>query len=346
MFAGVVSPPHPLLPPPLTMLIRSRIGNGSFEMSWPATHACPDVGRRRVHRILMRVVFPAPFGPRSPNSSPWWIRVVTRSSAMTGPSLGFPSPFGFFFRFRILRGGLTPRPRSRVSIARSIVRALRQSALGRCLAKPEDLWGSDGRKLLSVRGHVAGDPVPHPNVLHVRELGDLLLVMLEVRRELVRVLLEQLDGDPLDVGRPYVSQVSLLRVRWRAVPMRMPYINVASGFAHRSASGKADGELHPSVRIKVGMRLWTAPDGARKQRLNRGLLYAPEIRADTEEGGSHGRVAGKRRVPEEFEPVHRADPERDRREARGHQQLLLGGPLASRHRPAGRRGIVHVITRS
>src|SRR5207247_2402215 len=239
MFSRVVSSPYPLVSPPLTMLIRSRIGKGSFEMSWPATHACPDVGRRRVHRILMRVVFPAPFGPRSPNSSPWWIRVVTRSSAVTGPSLGFPSPFGFFFLFRILRGGLNTRPRSRVSIATSIVPALRQYALGTVPCQARRLVGSDGRKLLPVRGHVPGDPVPHPMVLHVREFRDLLLVVLEVGRELVGVLLEQLDRDPLDVGRPYVSQVSLLRVRWRAVPMRMPYINVASGFVHRSASGEA-----------------------------------------------------------------------------------------------------------
>src|SRR6058998_923736 len=56
--------------PPDTILIRWRIGNGSFATSWPATNAWPDVGRRRVARILISVVLPAPFGPNMPKSSP------------------------------------------------------------------------------------------------------------------------------------------------------------------------------------------------------------------------------------------------------------------------------------
>src|SRR5207245_1824577 len=39
-------------------------------MSSPATLATPDVFRRRVVRILIVVLFPAPFGPRNPKNSP------------------------------------------------------------------------------------------------------------------------------------------------------------------------------------------------------------------------------------------------------------------------------------
>src|SRR5207244_597476 len=45
------------------MLIRWRIGNGSFVTSLPATKAIPDVGRRSVARIWMSVVFLDPGDP-------------------------------------------------------------------------------------------------------------------------------------------------------------------------------------------------------------------------------------------------------------------------------------------
>jgi len=57
-------------------------------MLYPFTHAVPLVGRRRVVRILIRVVFPAPFGPRRPNTSPSRMSRFTAFSACTG----------FFFR--------------------------------------------------------------------------------------------------------------------------------------------------------------------------------------------------------------------------------------------------------
>src|SRR3990170_5869598 len=41
-----------------------------LRQSWPFTSAIPDVGERRVQRIFMVVVFPAPFGPRNPKNSP------------------------------------------------------------------------------------------------------------------------------------------------------------------------------------------------------------------------------------------------------------------------------------
>ena len=46
-----------------------------------ATNARPEVGVRRVARILMSVVFPAPLGPKSPKSSPGKISRLTRSRA-------------------------------------------------------------------------------------------------------------------------------------------------------------------------------------------------------------------------------------------------------------------------
>src|SRR6059036_1005322 len=139
MFSRVVRRPYPLVSPPLTMLIRSRIGNGSVETSWPATHACPQVGRSRVHRILISVVFPAPFGPRRPNSSPSRIWVVTFSRAVTGPS-GAPFPLGFF-RLNNLREGLNILKRSFVSIAKSIVFALAGEPAGQSPGRPEAGWG-------------------------------------------------------------------------------------------------------------------------------------------------------------------------------------------------------------
>src|SRR6202522_1262454 len=47
-----------------------RTVSRSRTTSWPATLAEPVVGSARVHRILMVVDLPAPFGPRKPNVSP------------------------------------------------------------------------------------------------------------------------------------------------------------------------------------------------------------------------------------------------------------------------------------
>src|ERR1700751_2389542 len=47
-----------------------RTVSRSCTTSWPATLADPDVGFARVHRILMVVDLPAPFGPRKPKVSP------------------------------------------------------------------------------------------------------------------------------------------------------------------------------------------------------------------------------------------------------------------------------------
>src|SRR6202050_4295001 len=47
-----------------------RTVSRSETTSYPATLAEPDVGSARVHRILIVVDLPAPFGPRKPNVSP------------------------------------------------------------------------------------------------------------------------------------------------------------------------------------------------------------------------------------------------------------------------------------
>src|SRR2546426_4017710 len=116
MFSRAVRRPYPEVSPPDTMLIRWRIGNGSFVTSWPATSACPDVGRRSVARILMSVVLPAPLGPRSPNSSPSRIWRDTPSSAVTGPSDSSSSGVGLRRHQRFFFPENT-RVRSRVSTA-------------------------------------------------------------------------------------------------------------------------------------------------------------------------------------------------------------------------------------
>src|SRR5207244_12446219 len=80
------SPPRP---PPLSfptrrssdLPIRSRIFRPSVLRSKPRTFAPPDVGWRSVVSILIVVVFPAPFGPRKPNTSDLSTSKLTRSTA-------------------------------------------------------------------------------------------------------------------------------------------------------------------------------------------------------------------------------------------------------------------------
>ena len=47
-----------------------RTASRSVTTSCPATAARPAVGLASVHKILIVVDFPAPFGPRKPNVSP------------------------------------------------------------------------------------------------------------------------------------------------------------------------------------------------------------------------------------------------------------------------------------
>src|SRR5690606_34768104 len=54
--------------------------SGSRTTSNPTTVAVPDVGSSKPHSMRMVVVFPEPFGPSSPKTSP---RQITRSSPST-----------------------------------------------------------------------------------------------------------------------------------------------------------------------------------------------------------------------------------------------------------------------
>src|ERR1035441_5530286 len=51
----------------------------------PATVAEPEVGAMSVPSVRTVVVFPAPFGPRKPNTSPWPISKETSSNATRSP---------------------------------------------------------------------------------------------------------------------------------------------------------------------------------------------------------------------------------------------------------------------
>src|SRR3990170_8286555 len=199
MFSRVVRSPYPLVSPPLTMLIRVRIWNASLATSNPATFAVPAVGRRRVERILITVVFPAPFGPRRPNSSPSWISRSTPAKAVTGPS---EPPFSAFFRRRSFFLTVKTRVSAFVSTASAMV--LGPYPAGADLHAQGVGRSRDGQ-LLSP-GHVAGDPVAHHGRRDVRQLRDLRLVVREVLRERVRMEAEELEGDALDVRRPNVPQ--------------------------------------------------------------------------------------------------------------------------------------------
>src|SRR5215831_5955349 len=63
-----------------------RIWAEELLVSSPLTYASPLVGSSRVASILIRVVLPAPFGPRSPKTSPSSISRSTLSSATTSPA--------------------------------------------------------------------------------------------------------------------------------------------------------------------------------------------------------------------------------------------------------------------
>src|SRR5690349_4599227 len=60
-----------------------RTSSRSATTSWPATRATPAVGVASVHSMLMVVVFPAPLGPRKPNTSPTATSKFTPRTART-----------------------------------------------------------------------------------------------------------------------------------------------------------------------------------------------------------------------------------------------------------------------
>src|ERR687886_1517175 len=60
-----------------------RTSRGSSTTSWPRTRAEPEVGIRSVISILIVVVFPAPFGPSKPKSSPSPTSKLTPRTAST-----------------------------------------------------------------------------------------------------------------------------------------------------------------------------------------------------------------------------------------------------------------------
>jgi hypothetical protein len=53
---------------------------------YAATVAAPEVGAMRVPSVRTIVVFPAPFGPRKPNTSPWPTSKVTSAKAVRAPN--------------------------------------------------------------------------------------------------------------------------------------------------------------------------------------------------------------------------------------------------------------------
>jgi hypothetical protein len=64
--------------------------------SCPQTAACPPSGRSSVARIRTAVVFPAPFGPRRPNTEPVGTQRSIPSNATVAPLATEPldQPFG------------------------------------------------------------------------------------------------------------------------------------------------------------------------------------------------------------------------------------------------------------
>lgn len=73
----------------------------SCTTSEPITLARPAVGVSSVVNILTVVVFPAPFGPSSPKSSPWETPKLIPSNANTSFTLRRKTPiFARYVRFK------------------------------------------------------------------------------------------------------------------------------------------------------------------------------------------------------------------------------------------------------
>src|ERR1700733_10249845 len=72
--------------------IRRRISTPFSRVSgYPATVAEPEVGAISVPSVRTVVVFPAPFGPRKPRTSPWPISNERSANATRSPKR-LPSP--------------------------------------------------------------------------------------------------------------------------------------------------------------------------------------------------------------------------------------------------------------
>src|SRR3990170_7966916 len=123
----------------------------------------------------------------------------TPAKAVTGPS---EPPYSAFFRRRSFFLTVKTRVSAFVSTASAMV--LGPYPAGADLHAQGVGRSRDGQ-LLSP-GHVAGDPVAHHGRRHIRQLFDLRLVVGEVLCERVRMETEELEGDTLDVRRPYVPQ--------------------------------------------------------------------------------------------------------------------------------------------
>src|SRR5690242_16218896 len=63
----------------------SRAAIGSSAMSWPAMRTRPELAPRKPARMRSVVLFPAPFGPRNPTTSPLSTRNDTSLTASNGP---------------------------------------------------------------------------------------------------------------------------------------------------------------------------------------------------------------------------------------------------------------------
>src|SRR3954451_19599472 len=63
-----------------------RTSSRAVTTSWPATVARPDVGFASVQSMLIVVVFPAPLGPRNPNTSPGSTSKLTPRTASISPN--------------------------------------------------------------------------------------------------------------------------------------------------------------------------------------------------------------------------------------------------------------------
>src|SRR5579884_457333 len=124
-----------------------RTSSRSRTTSCPATVAVPAVGFISVHSMLIVVVFPAPLGPRKPNTSPGATSKLTPRTASSSPKR-FTSPSTTIAGPPLRLASLTlVLGQDAVQGAAGLGQGLRRPLELPLVARVHDLGGGDGQQL-------------------------------------------------------------------------------------------------------------------------------------------------------------------------------------------------------
>src|SRR5581483_1758668 len=183
--------------------IRRRTPSGSAATSRPATSARPDVIERSVVSILTVVDFPAPFGPRKPNTSP---AATSRSTPWTASTLPPRPPYVFTSSVALIAG--TPLPPRLCLVSDRSPR--RQSSPSRSRR-----WSAEPIGLSPRSGHPRGMRRSRVQLLVADDdpaARSLIVALASARVDSLGVL-EAADGaDAVEIGLERRPQIALLDV--------------------------------------------------------------------------------------------------------------------------------------